>query len=73
MDDGRSMRAVKGNLGHSARARCRGLGGAHSTRVLEDRPGYLLKEVRDWEEACSEGQAGEGVRGKVKPDPESLR
>jgi len=37
------MRAVKGSLGHSPKERCREFEGAHSTRALEDQPGYPVK------------------------------
>jgi hypothetical protein len=39
MDDGRSMRAVKGSLDHSLKERYRESEGACSTRAVENRPG----------------------------------
>ena len=39
----RSMRAVKGSLGHSFQERGGEFKGFHSTRALEDQPGFPVK------------------------------
>jgi hypothetical protein len=64
MDDGRSMRAVKGSLGHSPRERYRELEGARSTRALEDRPCCPLKNKTS--------ELGGSREGRLEPTGTSI-